>query len=169
MHTSRAHFRQMSQQPHYLLANLCTGSARLLVRQNGAGNGFRTWRRPSRRSPLPDATRHASLLTKLMEVQHTQTFEQDCNAWETVDTKEEQQTRTPIPDSILVASLMSETSGALQQHLFLNAATINTVQQMTNTLVQYFRSRHILTSRDSGLEPTDIGALKDFTKEKAKV
>ena len=133
MHTSRAHFRQMSQ-------HLCTGSARLLVRQNGAGNGFRTWRRLSRRFSLPDATRLVSLLTKLRR----------------------------NTDSVLVATLMSETSGALQEHLCLNAATINTFQQMTNTLVQYFRSRHFLTSWDSGLEPMDIGALKDFTKEKAK-
>ena len=74
--------------------------------------------------------------------------------------KYEQQTGTPIPDSVLVATLMNKTSGALQQHLRLNAATINTYEQMRNTLVQYFRSRHILTSSDSGLAPMDIGALK---------
>ena len=102
-----------------------------------------------------------SLLTRILEWKfNTQTFEQDFNAWETVKAKYEQQTGTPIPDSVLVATLMNKTSGALQQHLRLNAATINTYDQMRNTLVQYFRSRHILTSSDSGLAPMDIGALK---------
>eukprot|EP00434_Breviolum_minutum_P019739 symbB.v1.2.017416.t1/scaffold1359.1/size123592/1 len=115
----------------------------------------------SQRFSLPDATRHVSLLTRILEWKfNTQTFEQDFNAWETVKAKYEQQTGTPIPDSVLVATLMNKTSGALQQHLRLNAATINTYDQMRNTLVQYFRSRHILTSSDSGLAPMDIGALK---------
>ena len=111
-----------------------------------------------------------SLLTKILEWKfNTQTFEQDFNAWETVKAKYEQQTGTPIPDSVLVATLMNKTSGALQQHLRLNAATINTYEQMRNTLVQYFRSRHILTS-DSGLAPMDIGALKGkgYVKGKSK-
>ena len=114
--------RMFSRKLHYLLANLCTGSARLLVRQNAAGNGFETWRRLSQRFSLPDATRHVSLLTKILEWKfNTQTFEQDFNAWETVKAKYEQQTGTPIPDSVLVATLMNKTSGALQQHLRLNA------------------------------------------------
>ena len=163
--------RMFSRKLHYLLANLCTGSARLLVRQNAAGNGFETWRRLSQRFSLPDATRHVSLLTKILEWKfNTQTFEQDFNAWETVKAKYEQQTGTPIPDSVLVATLMNKTSGALQQHLRWNAATINTYDQMRNTLVQYFRSRHILTSSDSGLAPMDIGALKGkgYFKGKSK-
>ena len=166
-----AAMRMFSRKLHYLLANLCTGSARLLVRQNEAGNGFETWRRLSQRFSLPDATRHVSLLTRILEWKfNTQTFEQDFNAWETVKAKYEQQTGTPIPDSVLVATLMNKTSGALQQHLRLNAATFNTYEQMRNTLVQYFRSRHILTSSDSGLAPMDIGALKGkgYFKGKSK-
>ena len=153
--------RMFSGKFHYLLANLCTGSSRLLVRQNEAGTGFETWRRLSQRSSLPVATKHVSLLTKILEWKfNSQTFEQDFNAWETVKAKYEQQTGTPIPDSVLVATLMNKTSGALQQDLPLNAATINTYNQMRNTLVQHFRSRRILTSSDSGIAPMDIGALK---------
>ena len=155
---------------HRLLASLCIGSARLLVRQNVAGNGFEAWRRLSQRFSLPDATRHVSLLTKILEWKfNTQTFEQDFNPSETVKAKYEQQTGTPIPDSILVATLVDKTSGALQQHLRLNAAAINTYEQMRNILVLYFRSRHILTSSDSGL-PMDIGALngKGYFKGKSK-
>ena len=64
---------------------MCTGSASLLVRQNEAGNGFETWRRLSQRFSLPDATRHASLLTRILEWKfNAQTLEQDFNACETV-------------------------------------------------------------------------------------
>ena len=48
-----ANMRMFSRKLHYLLANLCTGSARLLVRQNEAGNGFETWHRLSQRFSLP--------------------------------------------------------------------------------------------------------------------
>ena len=59
--------RIISRKLHSLLANLRTGSARLLVRQNEAGNGFETWRRLSQRFLLPDAKRHVSLLTRILE------------------------------------------------------------------------------------------------------
>ncbi len=39
--------RMFSRKLHYLLANPRAGSARLLVRQNEAGNGVETWRRLS--------------------------------------------------------------------------------------------------------------------------
>ena len=102
-----------------------------------------------------------------MEVRHT--FEQDFNAWEAVKSKCEQQTGAPIPDSVLVATLMNKTSGSIQQHLRLNAATVNTYEQMRNTLVQYFRSRCILTSLDSGLAPMNIGVLKGQGYFKGKI
>ena len=111
-----------SRKLHYLLANLSTGSARLLVRQNQGGNVFETWRLLHQRFSLPDASRHVSLLTKILDWKfNTHTFEQDFNAWETVKNKYEQQTGQQLPDSILVATLMNKTSGPLQQHLRLNA------------------------------------------------
>ena len=44
-----------SRKMHYLLANLCKDSARLVVRQNADGNGFETWRRLCQKFALPDA------------------------------------------------------------------------------------------------------------------
>ena len=83
--------RMFSRKLHYLLANLCTGSARLLVRQTAAGNPFETWRRLSQRFSFPAATRHVSLVTKILEWKfNTQTFEQDFNAWDTINPKYEQ-------------------------------------------------------------------------------
>ena len=57
-----------SRKLHYLLGNLCTGSARLLVHQNARGNGFETWRLLHQRFSLPDASRHVSLLTKILDL-----------------------------------------------------------------------------------------------------
>ena len=163
--------RMFSRKLLYLLANLCTGSARLLVRQNAAGNGFETWRRLSQRFSLPDSTRHVSLLTKILERKfNAQTFEQDFNAWETIKAKYEQQTGTPIPDSVLVATLMHKTSGALQQHLRSNAATINTYEQMRNTLLQYFGA--VLQEQAHldffGFRTCAHGHRKGTSKERAK-
>ena len=56
-----------SRKLHYLLANLTTDAARLVVRQNYDSNGFETWRRLVKKFALPDATRHVSLLTQLLE------------------------------------------------------------------------------------------------------
>jgi hypothetical protein len=56
-----------SRKLHYFLANLTTGSARLIVRQNEGANGFETWRRMNEKIALPDATRHVSLLTQLLD------------------------------------------------------------------------------------------------------
>ena len=69
-----------SRKLHYLLANLTTDAARLVVRQNYDSNGFETWRRLVKKFALPDATRHVSLLTQLLDFKfNPQTFEQDFN------------------------------------------------------------------------------------------
>ncbi len=73
-----AAMRMFSRKLHHLLANLCTGSTRSLARQKEPGNGLETWCRLSQRFSLPDATRHVSLLTRILEWKfNTHTFEQD--------------------------------------------------------------------------------------------
>ena len=109
-----------------------------------------------------------SLLTKILDWKfNTNTFEQDFNAWETVKAKYEQQTGQQLPDSILVATMMNKTTGALQQHLRLNAGNITTFAQVKQLLVQYFRSRHIINIQDTS-GPMDIGAIKGKGKYKGK-
>ena len=65
--------RMFSRKLHYLLANLCTGSARLLARQNAAGHGFETWR--STEPTFFTSRCHLTCVTSdydtCMEVQHT--------------------------------------------------------------------------------------------------
>ena len=107
-----------SRKLHYLLANLTTESARLPARQNYESNGFETWRRLVKKYSLPDATRHVSLLTQLLDFKfNPQNFEQDFNTWETFKVKYEKQTGTELPDSVLVATLLNKTSGPLQKRL----------------------------------------------------
>ena len=47
---------RFSRKLHYLLANLTTDSARLIVRQNFESNGIETWRLLHQEIALPDAT-----------------------------------------------------------------------------------------------------------------
>ena len=141
-----------SQKLHFFLANLTTESARLTVRQNYESNGVETWRRLVKKYSLPDATRHVSRLTQLLDsgfqVQ-SQNFEQDFNTWETFNVK--------LPDSVLVATLLKKNSGPLQQHLRLNARNL-TYEDVRATILEYHQSRHILTgaaSSSQGPAPMD--------------
>ena len=129
------------------------------MRQNADSNGFETWRRLFRKFALPDATRHVSLLTQLLDFKcNPATFEHDFNTWETIKVKYERQTGTKPPDSVLVATLLNKTTGALQQHLRLNARSLTTYTQIRDVIVEYFRSRRILTSSSSN-NGLGIGAL----------
>ena len=104
-----------SRKLHYLLAQLVKESARLVVCQNVESSGFETWRRLYNRFALPDATRATSLLTQLLDFRfNPATFEQDFNTWETLKMKYERQTGAELPDSVLVATLLNKTGGALQ-------------------------------------------------------
>jgi hypothetical protein len=130
-----------SRKLHYLLANLTTDSARLIVRQNFDSNGFETWRLLHQKFALPGATRHVSLWTQLLDFKfNPATFESDFNTWETIRNRYEQQVGTPLPDGVLVATVLNKTTGALQQHLRLNARTLQTYQQTRDTIVEYFSS-----------------------------
>ena len=86
--------------------------------------------------------------------------------------KYERQAGAELPDGVLVATLLNKTSGALQQHLRLNARTLQTYQQ-TRRVVEYFRSKLILTSANSsshggGPASMDIGFLGKGKGKKGK-
>ena len=160
---------------HYVLANLCTDSARLVVRQNTGCNGYETWRRLYSKFALPDAKRHMNLLSQILDFKFSpQTFEQDFNTWETIKIRYETQTGQAIPDSILVATLLNKTSGPLQQHLRLNAPALATYDQTRSVIVQYYHSRHILRNTPQGRADSqgralmDIGGLMKGFKGKGK-
>ena len=77
--------------------------------------------------------------------------------------KNEKQTGTELPDSVLVAALLNKTFRPLQQQLRLNARNLTTYEDIRATILEYHQSRHILTgaaSSSQGPAPMDIGGLK---------
>ena len=159
-----------SRKLHYLLSQLVKDSAKLVVRQNEDSNGFETWRRLYKKFSLPGATRSTSLLTQLLDFKfNPSTFEQDFNVWETIKTRYERQAGQPLPDGVLVATLLNKTTGALQQHLRLNAQTLTTYAQVREVILEYHRSRLLMnpvaqtsanaTFQGGASAPMDIGAL----------
>ena len=159
-----------SRKLHYLLSQLVKDSVKLIVRQNEDSNGFETWRRLYQKFSLPGATRSTSLLTQLLDFKfNPATVEQDFNVWETIKTRYERQSGQPLPDGVLVATLLNKTTGALQQHLRLNARTLQTYAQVREVILEYHRSRLLMnpvaqtsanaTFAGGASAPMDIGAL----------
>ena len=117
---------KFSRQLHYLLTQITSESARLVVRGNTELNGFESWRLLARRFSLPGTALDISLLTRVLEFKfRPDHFEQDYSEWETLKARYERQSGSALPDSILVATLLSKTTGALQQHLRLNVRSLH--------------------------------------------
>ena len=65
-----------------------------------------------------------------------------------------------LPDSVLVATLLNKTSGSLQQHLRLNARTLDTYENVKSVILAYYQSRHVTgLGTNNGPAPMDVGAL----------
>ena len=62
------------------------------------------------------------LLIRVLEFNH---FKQDYSEWETLKARYARQSGSALPDSKLVATLLSQKTGALQQHLSLNICKAN--------------------------------------------
>ena len=131
-------------------------------------NRFETWRLLTQRFALPVTAQNISLLTKVLEFQfRTEQFEQDYSEWETLKNKYGRHTGMTLPDSVLVATLLSKTSGPLQQHLRLNVRTLDTYENVTSVILAYYQSRHVTgLGTNNGPAPMDVGAL---TKGKGRV
>ena len=100
-------------------------------------------------SELPDATRRVSLLTQLLDFElkfnpRSSEPSKTSTLWKPIKAHYEKQTGAALPDSVLVATLLIKTSGALQQRLKLNARTLTTCEDMRATILEYHQSRHML-------------------------
>ena len=138
-------------------------SARLVVRGNVEMNGFESWRLLAKRFSLPGTALDISLLTRVLEFKfRPDQFEQDYSEWETLKARYERHSGTALPDSILVATLLSKTARALQQHLRLNVRSLDTYDTVRNVITAYYQSRHLTGFRslsDTGPAPMDIGGM----------
>ena len=134
----------------------------MVVRGNVELNGFETWRLLARRFSLPRTALDISLLTRVLEFRfRSDHFEQDFSEWETLKARYERQAGAPLPDNILVATLLNRTTGPLQQHLRLNVRTMDTYEAVREVITAYYQSRHVLNYRTdpTGPAPMDVGAL----------
>ena len=108
-HPRAQQLHAFSRKLHVLSANLTSGAAKLLVRQNIGGNVFEAWRRLKQKFSMPDAQRGHSLLAQVLDWRfNTATFEQDFNAWETVKIRYEALTGALLPDGVLIATLQKK-------------------------------------------------------------
>ena len=142
---------KFSRQLHYLLTQITSESL----------NGFESWRLLARRFSLPGTARDISLLTRVLESKfRPDHFEQYYSEWETLKARYERQSGSALPDSILVATLLSKTTGALQQHLRLNVRSLDTYEIVRKVITAYYQSRHVTGFRslsDTGPAPMDVG------------
>ena len=98
-------------------------------------------------------------------------FEQDYSEWETLKARCERQAGAPLPDNILVATLLNKTTGALQQHLRLNVRTMDAYETLREVITAYYQSRHAENYRSmdtGGAAPMDVVARCGEKAEEAR-
>ena len=99
-----------SRKLHYMLALIAEDSAKLVARQNASGNGFGTWLLLCYKFTLPGAAKDVKLLSNIMNFSFkAQDFEKDFDQWENLKKKFERQTKSQIPESALIALILSKT------------------------------------------------------------
>lgn len=155
----RARTLALAKQLHYLLANLTEGPAKTIVRNNTLNIGLETWRRLCNKFALPGATRHIGLLSTILAFSFGSNWESDFDRWEALKQKYEISTASTLPDSVLIALLLSKTSGSLQEHLRLQLSSLDTYEKFRQVLVNYFRSTHVLNQTTFNDDPMDIGSI----------
>ena len=152
-----------SRKLHYFLALITEDAAKLVVRQNSTGNGFETWRLLSHKFTLPGTTRDVGLLSQILGFSFSdQDFQKDFDRWEDLKKKYERDTKSTIPDSVLIALLVSKTKGPLLTHLRLNLAGLKNYHNLRDEILQYHKTVHVLnqgTSSKSGATPMEVDAL----------
>ena len=154
---------EFSRHLHRLLTRITSGRAQLVVRRNVELNGFETWRLLTEKFSLPGTAPDISLLNRILEFKFgTEQFEQDLSEWETLKTEYETQAEMALPDSILVRTLLSRTTGTLRQHLKMNVRLLDTYDTARNVITEYHQSRHVTgfeSLSDTGHAPTDMGSM----------
>ena len=92
----------------------------------------------------------------------TEQFEQELSEWETLKTEYETLAETALPDSMLVTTLLSRTTGTLRQHLKINVRLLDTYDATKNVITEYHPSRHVTgfeSLSDISPAPMDIGSM----------
>jgi hypothetical protein len=132
--------------------------------------GLEVYGQICQRFALPIGTRSISYLTRLLKPTFdNNNFEESFPTWEFELARYERDNNTQLPDAVKIAVLMNETTGALQQHLQLNAGQAPTYNEVRETM-EYYRttiafsrlraqtSSAIGSNYGGGTAPMDISA-----------
>ena len=171
---------QLDNNLKYILVNVTTGAAATVCRQYQHEMGLEAYRQLSNRFAIPLGTRSVGYLTKLLKPTFdSNNFEESFSNWEFELSRYERDNNTTLPDQIKIAVLMNETSGPLQQHLYLNAGATPTYVEVRETIMEYYRATTALsrlhqqtgtssvsTHAQGGPTPMDIGAVNKGYKGK---
>ena len=166
----------MSRDLHYILINICSGSAATVVRQQGVvgdNNGFETFRVLHQRFSLPIGTRSIGYLTTLLKPKfEEQSFGEKFLQWEYDVARYEVDNGQALPDTVKIAILLNETKGALQQPATTSRTShnirINEYYRATTTLSKLKMMHNPSTNNYNGPQPMDIGMTWKSHKGKGK-
>ena len=102
----------------------------------GECNGVETYRNLYQRVYTPVGTRNIGYLASLPKTKFDeQRFEETFLQWEHDVARYERDHTSAPPESVKIAILLNETTGALQQHLQLRAGTITHYSEIRNVVV----------------------------------
>ena len=134
---------------------------------------------PTPKFSLPVGKRSIGDLTALLKPKfEEQSFEENFLQWEYGVARYELDNGQALPDTVKIAFLLSETKGALQQHLQLRAGQVTTYAAMRSIVVEYYRAtttpsklkmmHNPSTNNYNGPQPMDIGMTWKGYKGKGK-
>ena len=162
---------QLCNNLKYILINITSGPAATICRQYQDAMGLEVYRQLCNRFATPVGTRSIGYLTKLLKPTFdTNNFEESFSTWEFELARYERDNNAQLPDQVKIAVLMNETTGALQQHLHLNASATPTYAEVRTTIMEYYRtttafsrlqqqsSSAVSSNLGGGPAPMDIGA-----------
>ena len=149
---------------HYLLVQLTSGRAQLIVRNNNKGNGLESFRLLSKSFNLPSNSQSLGLLMQLQNfVMNASTFEADLQRFDSLKSQYERISSNKISNDQLQALIFTKTQclPELHAHLRLHANELGDYSKLKQTVEQYLASRHITEQLNSGPPPTpmDVGAM----------
>ena len=149
---------QLSADLKYILINTTTGSAATVCRQFQTSIGFEMYRQLCLRFSIPLGTRSIGYLTRLLKPKFdSNNMEESHAAWEFELSRFERDNGQQLPDSVKIAVLLNETTGALQQHLQLLSGQNPTYAQVKATILEYYRSNTAFTKMQYQQQTSSVG------------
>ena len=169
---------QLANKFKYILTSTTTGAAATVCRQHQDAMGVEVYRQICQRFALPIGTRSISYLTRLLKPTFdSNNFEETFSNWEFEVARYERDNNTTLPDGVKIAVLMNETTGALQQHLQLNAGQTPTYNEVRETIMEYPRTTWLSAGYEHKRHRQSAATLveeqhqwtsRQHTKERAK-